>query len=394
MQYQALALAEQGADVTLVGLEGSPPAPEVQDHPRVSCHVLPDHGGSSERTFLPRAAWRAAVQAWRLFSALAWATPTPDLILAQSPPAVPTLVVVLAVARLREARLVIDWHNVGHRLLALKLGARHPVVRAYAWHERTAGRRGDAHLTVSRAMKDALERTWRLAPVGVVYDRPPARFAPLADDERRRARTTIAERCGLAGDPPFALLVNPTSWTADEDVDLLVDAVDRLEARAAREATSGFPTVLVLLTGRGPRRARYEARLATRTSRRVHLRTAWIDADDYPRVLAAADLGLSMHRSASGLDLPMKLADMRGAGLPACALDYGPVVAERFTEGVHGWLFKTSDELADRLFTLLAPTAGAQSPLDKIRRRLAAEPDLGWQAGWDAEARHILMPAT
>ena len=71
----------------------------------------------------------------RLFATL-MRIPEPDLILVQNPPAVPALSIAWLAARIRRARFVIDWHNLSHTIVAVKVGDDHRAVKALARSER------------------------------------------------------------------------------------------------------------------------------------------------------------------------------------------------------------------------------------------------------------------
>jgi beta-1,4-mannosyltransferase len=148
----------------------------------------------------------------------------------------------------------------------------------------------------------------------------------------------------------------------------------------------------VLVTGKGPLEAVYREKFAAGSRRRIRLATGWVERPDYAALVQCADLGLCLHRSASGLDLPIKLADMRGAKLPCCAFDYGPCLREVMTgDGHTHWYFNDADALARLLDGVLAGSPGT-TPLDRARRGLAArqdEPD--WETEWARVAAPLLL---
>jgi beta-1,4-mannosyltransferase len=329
--------------------------------------------------FIPSTVLRVLAQTARLLSLLLVHTRKPDVILVQSPPAIPVLAVALLAARVRGARLVIDWHNFGYSMLALKLGTRHPAVRLARAYERTLARRAHAHLCVSHAMKRTLDTEWGLNSVTVLHDRPHARFTPMPAEERARARR------GFGVEADAALVVSATSWTADEDFDLLRDALVRYDQLAERRHAH----LHVVISGRGALRERFERTLPA--FERVRVRTVWLSAEDYHRLLAAADLGLSLHRSASGVDLPMKIAHMHGAGLPVAALDYGPCLAEQIHDGHDGLLFTTADGLAHQLADLFKDSPRDTARLDRLRDAVVAARGRHWRDEWNAVARPVIL---
>src|SRR6185295_2032480 len=229
----------------------------------------------------------------------------------------------------------------------------------------------------------------------VLYDRPASVFVPLPRAEREQFRQALFTRLGIRG-TVVGFIVCPTSWTEVEDFDVAIEAVWRLEERIrgweGLDASRRFPDLVILVTGDGRRRAEFERRFAGLPAHRIQLRTRWLEPEDYPRIVGSADLGLCLHRSSSGVDIPMKVVDLFGAGVPVFALDYGACLAERVRHGVNGRLFSNSRQLADLLFDLFETFPAESSELERLRTgaRRSARPT--WEEGWVTEARPVLLP--
>lgn len=394
MQYHALSLAAAGGEVDLIGLDGAAVMPPVASSSRIRVHRLPDRAFAGRATggvrkFVLASAMRGVGQARRLMWTL-MRIPRPDVILVQNPPAFPTLSIAWLVARLRGARLVIDWHNLSHTIAAVRLGDRHRAVKSLARSERRWAKRASGHLTVSQALADWLSRHYGIQ-AAVLYDRPGAAFSRTPTAAAAGLWEKVAKDTAISGRPP--LVVCPTSWTPDEDFDLLLEALERAERALTKDAPApGAPMLAVILTGRGALRNTFEARVARRDFKAIAIRMLWLEPADYPTLIGMADLGLCLHQSSSGLDLPMKLADLRGGDVPVATYDYAPVLGEVMTTGQEGVTFRDPGDLARLLCDVARQSVAPESALAKSRAWLAHHPAERWDTQWDSAARPVLIP--
>jgi beta-1,4-mannosyltransferase len=397
MQYHAVSLAAAGGDVDLIGLEGAAPIPAVTTNARIRVHRFSDRAFAGRarggvRRFVWGSALRALGQGVRLFATL-MRIPKPDVILVQNPPAVPALSIAWLASRVRRARFVIDWHNLSHTIAAVKVGDHHRAVKALARSERRWAKRADGHLTVSQALADWLAREFRITAM-VTYDRPSDAFVAPSPEVAAVLWDKLASEHQLGSTRP-PVVVCPTSWSPDEDFDLLLEALERAERNLTRAnltiGNPSNPSLMVFLTGRGPLRPTFEQRAARRNFKAICVKTVWLEPADYPTLIGMADLGLCLHQSSSGLDLPMKLADLRGAGVPVATYDYAPVLGEVMNTGREGITFRDPGELANLLVTLASQSTLADSALAKSRAWLAQHPPERWDAQWEATARRVLL---
>ena len=160
MQYHALALANGGIEVDVVGYEGAAPFRAVSEHPHIKLRLIAPLSQREQPrlplfVFVALASARIAAQGLRMLWMML-RLQKPDVMLVQNPPAIPTLLICLIAARIRSSKLVIDWHNFSYSMLALRLGEERLMVRMVRALEMALGRRADAHLCVSRAMRTEL----------------------------------------------------------------------------------------------------------------------------------------------------------------------------------------------------------------------------------------------
>lgn len=397
MQAHALALAASG-EVTLVGLEGTPVQSALAAEPRIHSVRLRDRAFAGRATggswrYVWSSAARAALHSVRLATALIRG-PKPDLVLVKNPPAMPALAVSWLVARLRGARLVIDWQNLSHTLVAVRLGDHHRAVRAVARAERRWARRADAHVAISRAMAD-----WLRQECGVTatawHDSPAPCFAKPDLATASSMWQRLSRDLGF-GARRVPLIVCATSWNPEEDFDLLLEALDRAERRLVAVRGAGqpdAPDLVMLMTGRGPLRAAFEARVNRRTFSRIALRMAWLEPADYPVVLGMADLGICLHQSSSGRDLPIRLAEFRGCRVPLYVYDYAPVVGEALTSGREGVTFREPGELASAIVALATADFSSTPALAASREWLVTNPPARGGETWQTIVAPVLGAA-
>jgi beta-1,4-mannosyltransferase len=397
MLNHALALAEDGAAVSLAGYHETAVDGGVLRDPRIRLYRIRSLRRASEGAprfwFLLVTALRSALLLIESLWLLLVRTPRADALLVQNPPTVPTLLAGWMAARMRGSLFIIDWHNFGYTMLAPRLDPAHSVVQSAKTWERWLGRRADAHFCVSMAMRQILIDDFGLVAPVVLYDKPRELPPLLPISERIASARNILARVGLTLPSGTALAVCPTSWTADEDMDLLLEGLQRWDSEAAPPS----PQLMVLITGRGPLREAFEQRLSQVSWCRVIPRTAFLDPADYRELLRAAHMGFSLHRSSSGVDLPMKIMDLFGARTPAAVLDYGPCLAEQIQAGRTALTFRDSLEFAQRIDEMLQGFPDDLQLLERMQRNIETSFSETWPEAWQRDAapvfRRVFGPA-
>lgn len=384
-------LASRAVDVVILVAELPLPSHNPPSLHFIPLQYTPLPAFASART--PLALLRKLLRNARaLYTALRAASDYPvrvEHVILNLPPALPTLPLALLFRPLlfRHAVVTLDWHNLAFSIMQ-STGSPPALIEIARFAELFCARFAHNHWAVSATLADYIAEHVAVQPA-IVYDRPRKEFR---DALRERAANSVAvlarakemstrigtelEQLGLERAP---LVVTSTSWTPDEDFTVLLSAMRLLERRGR--------SVVVVITGKGPLRAAFETSVRAEGFKIVCVWFAWLPIEDYPRLLAAANAGISLHASSSGLDLPMKAVDMLGCGLPVLALRY-KCIGELVVEGETGVLFDDASGLADAMERLLFERSGVQE-CNRMRANIQnafGQQSMMWQSSWERDA--------
>ncbi|KAJ8373326.1 hypothetical protein AAFF_G00266290 [Aldrovandia affinis] len=415
MQYHAVSLSKHGYAVSFVGFLGTKPHQDVIGNERIKIIPISELRGLTAGPKILRYVAKVILQSLQLFYVLL-KVDLPSYVLMQNPPGLPGIAVAWSVCALRGSRFIIDWHNYGYTIMALSHGETHPIVRVAKWYERFFGRFSRHNLCVTNAMKEDLQRHWNIKAT-TLYDKPPLifretpleashslfmkmrdlypPFQPRGETQREGAeQTAFTERDGDTGTVTLAngrpaLLLSSTSWTEDEDFSVLLKALEDYEGFV--EGGAALPSLVCVITGKGPQKEYYRTLIDRLRFKHVEICTPWRRArgEDYPVLLGSADLGVCLHKSSSGLDLPMKVVDMFGCCLPVCAIHF-QCLHELVKHEENGLVFEDSQELAEQLKALLLDFPVEEGRLARFRRNLRASGQPRWDESWDRTVLPLL----
>ncbi|XP_058627511.1 chitobiosyldiphosphodolichol beta-mannosyltransferase isoform X2 [Onychostoma macrolepis] len=369
MQYHALSLSRHGYNVTLIGFLGSKPHQDILEDGRIDILPISELKGLTVGPKIVRYASKVIFQTVQLFYVL-MRIEDQGYILMQNPPGLPAIAVTWMASRFRGSQFIIDWHNYGYTIMALTHGQNHFIVKLAKWYERLFGCFSDHNLCVTNAMREDLRKNWNIDP-DVTKE-----YMELTACTERNTQTGAVTRS--AGRP--ALLISSTSWTEDEDFSILLQALEEYEKFV--EAGHKLPSLVCVITGKGPQKEYYKKLIDSKELQHIKICTPWLEAEDYPVLLGSADLGVCLHKSSSGLDLPMKVVDMFGCCLPVCAIHF-QCLHELVKHEENGLIFKDSKELSEQLKLLFSDFPSDQGKLGIFRKNLRESGQQRWDENWD-----------
>ena len=135
MMYHSESLASHGYSTRVVGYTDTSPISAMTSDPLVELKGI----ANPPRTLLSlpwiaRAPIRIVWQVASVLKIILWDVEEhAEVMIVQNPPSIPTLMLAKTVAWFSETKIIIDWHNTGYSILAMRVGESSPLCKIAKW---------------------------------------------------------------------------------------------------------------------------------------------------------------------------------------------------------------------------------------------------------------------
>ena len=316
-----------------------------------------------------------------------------SFLILQNPPGIPSMFVCWLVCKIRKSKFIIDWHNYGYTILKVNKRPNF-IVKIAEKYEKFFGKKSDMNLCVSQAEKRDLKKNFGIDAI-CLPDKPLlGLFKFLSSEQAPELYKKYKELNELLDKNRPILMISSTSWTPDEDFNILLNSFIKTEEMIKNEhKLNNIKKVLFLITGKGPMKENFMKKVEKSNLNIFNVKSIWLDSDDYPKLLALCDLGICLHYSSSGIDLPMKVVDMFSACLPAAAIYY-PTIEELVKNEENGFTFRNERELSKILKNAIEEISekGKWEKIEKFRKRLKKDlNEENWVAQWKNRVKKAII---
>ncbi|CDK28291.1 unnamed protein product [Kuraishia capsulata CBS 1993] len=387
MLYHVQSFSKLKYNVYLCGyLDSSLPSFIVQDD-HVEIKPLRPVKNSHRLPYLAFIGYKLLYQLYTLTALLFSTMRQSQYIMIQNPPSIPILFIIVVLQKLffHKCELIIDWHNLNYTILNMKFkNLNHPLVRFLKFYERKLSRFAYLNLTVTENLRKFLTSEFGVDEKKIItlYDKAGIHFSPIENESLKEVIIRSHPQVFVDYRENDKILVTSTSFTEDEDFDLFLAALVKYEKLLQKSEQ----TLHVVVTGKGPLRDQFLSHLESAKLSKISVKSVWLPISEYPEILAVSDLGVSLHVSSSGLDLPMKVVDLFGCGIPVISLGF-ETIGELVQDGKNGAIVSTADEMVKEFEQLLTESSPKYKTLKKGALKKSTEK---WDAEWDRKLKPLV----
>ena len=381
-------------EISLIGYDSNDIRNDINSNPKIKRYNISKLINNLSN-FLPRflfiftSFFKILFQIFSMFFIL-FRIPKFQFLILQNPPGIPSMFICWIVCKLRSAKFIIDWHNYGYTILKVN-NRPNFIVKIAEKYEKFFGKKSHMNFCVSQAEKRDLKKNFGIDAI-CLPDKPLlGLFKFLTSEQAPELYKKYKELNTLLDKNRPILMISSTSWTPDEDFNMLLNSFIKTEEILNKN--NNLKKVLFLITGKGPMKENFMKKVNESNLKIFNVKSIWLDSDDYPKLLALCDLGICLHYSSSGIDLPMKVVDMFSACLPAAAIYY-PTIEELVKNEENGFTFRNEKELSKILKNAVEEISknGKWEKLEKFRKKLKKDlNEENWVAQWKNRVKKALI---